>query len=78
MSGKPLTLRVHQSLMGSQCVGRLCRLEASGVETPIALGISPWEKTALAHYELTRLSEMVMLEAVQNAKSKTKMKIWIF
>ncbi|MEH2255738.1 hypothetical protein [Nostoc sp.] len=23
--------------MGSQCVGRLCRLEATGVETPLTL-----------------------------------------
>jgi len=35
-----ITRRVQQSLMGSHCVEWLCRLEASGVETP---------KTALLH-----------------------------
>ncbi|MBW4572594.1 MAG: hypothetical protein KME31_32835 [Tolypothrix carrinoi HA7290-LM1] len=53
--------------MGSQCRGRVSRLEASGVETtaffvtvassaiahclPLAERLSLWEKTALPHHE---------------------------
>ncbi|MBW4572593.1 MAG: hypothetical protein KME31_32830 [Tolypothrix carrinoi HA7290-LM1] len=61
LPGNPLV----QSLMGSQCRGRVSRLEASGVETTaffvtvassaiahclaLAERLSLWEKTALLH-----------------------------
>ncbi len=66
MSGKPLTLRVRQSLMGETTAGASSRRsrtpDASSRETrprhwlpnalpPLGASLSLWEKTALAHYE---------------------------